>query len=319
MISVVICTHNPREDYLQRVLSVLKEQTLPKNEWELLLVDNASASPLSGQWDLSWHPQARIVRENTTGLTHARLCGIQNTSGELIVFVDDDNLLAPDYLENALAISRRLPCLGVFNGSIQGEFETVPSASVQFLLPQMAVREVSREEWACLGVERGVPVPLCGAGMVVRREMALVYYEKVALSPLRKSLGRSGTQLAAGEDSDLALCSCQEGYAVGVFPDLRLTHLIPTRRLEKNYLLKLVEGTVFSHIILDFIWKGEKSIPLPRMQPCLIDRLVLAYKKLRTPEAYPQADLFELEVAEAQWRGREAARNFLLKNLALED
>jgi glycosyltransferase involved in cell wall biosynthesis len=145
MISVVICTHNPRSDYLQRVLSALKEQTFPKKEWELVLVDNASTLPLAGQWDLSWHPQSRIVLENTTGLTHARLCGIQNTSGELIVFVDDDNLLAPDYLENALDITKRLPCLGVFNGSIVGEFETPPPESVKFLLPQMAVREIHRD------------------------------------------------------------------------------------------------------------------------------------------------------------------------------
>jgi len=37
-VSVIICTHNPRPDYLQRVLDALKAQTLPKENWELLLM-----------------------------------------------------------------------------------------------------------------------------------------------------------------------------------------------------------------------------------------------------------------------------------------
>ena len=41
-ISAIICTHNPRPDYLRRVLDALKAQTLPKEQWELLLIDNAS-------------------------------------------------------------------------------------------------------------------------------------------------------------------------------------------------------------------------------------------------------------------------------------
>ena len=71
-ISVVICSHNPREDYLRRVLAALKAQTLPKEQWELLLIDNASKEPLAGRW-VFWHPYARIIRENQLGLTPARL------------------------------------------------------------------------------------------------------------------------------------------------------------------------------------------------------------------------------------------------------
>jgi hypothetical protein len=58
--SVIICSHNPRADYLGRVLQALAEQTLSKTSWELLLVDNASHQPLEKSWDLSWHPRARM-------------------------------------------------------------------------------------------------------------------------------------------------------------------------------------------------------------------------------------------------------------------
>ena len=91
-LSVIICTHNPREGILNRVLDALKAQTLPRGRWELLLVDNASKVPLDSQWDLTWHAQARHIREEELGLTPARLRGIRESQGKLLVFVDDDNV-----------------------------------------------------------------------------------------------------------------------------------------------------------------------------------------------------------------------------------
>src|SRR5271154_1339560 len=97
-VSVIICTHNPRLHYLRRTLDALAEQTLPKDRWELLLIDNMSREPVSSAWDLSWHPNARHVREEALGLTNARLRGIRESKGEYLVFIDDDNVAAADYL-----------------------------------------------------------------------------------------------------------------------------------------------------------------------------------------------------------------------------
>src|SRR6516165_2680410 len=98
-VSVILCTHNPRPDYLDRVLASLRGQTLPAEQWEFLLVDNASRQPLEEIWDISWHSRGRHIREVKLGLTHARLRGIEESSGELLIFVDDDNLLAKDFLQ----------------------------------------------------------------------------------------------------------------------------------------------------------------------------------------------------------------------------
>jgi hypothetical protein len=314
MISVVICTHNPRSDYLQRVLLALNEQSLPKTEWELLLVDNASSQPLEGVWDLSWHPRASIIRENSTGLTHARLCGIQNTSGELIVFVDDDNLLTTDYLENALGISKRLPFMGAFGGSSRGEFEKQPPVWMEFMLPQLAVYEIKSEEWVRQTRVRGLALAPCGAGMVCRRDVALNYFERVAQSGLRAMLGRTGNQLSAGEDTDLALCACEMGFAIGVFPQLELRHLIPMNRLEPDYLLRLAEGMRFSHVILTYIWEGESAIPALETVPSCADRAMAFYKKMRRRMRGEQIPSFHEKVLQAQKNGEKKAREFLLKN-----
>src|ERR1700740_1615244 len=76
-VSVILCTHNPRHDYLSRVLASLREQTLPAEQWEFLVVDNHSKQPLAEIWDISWHPHGRHIREDELGLTAARLRGIQ--------------------------------------------------------------------------------------------------------------------------------------------------------------------------------------------------------------------------------------------------
>ena len=60
-LSVIVCTHNPRRDYFIRVLDALRNQTLPKDQWELIIVDNASKVPLASEWDLSWHPNGRLL------------------------------------------------------------------------------------------------------------------------------------------------------------------------------------------------------------------------------------------------------------------
>src|SRR6476646_7750846 len=112
MLSVIICTHNPRSDYFARCLEGLRTQSLPRNAWELILVDNRSDEPLANGVDVSWHPAARIVREETLGLTPARLRGIREAAGDLLVFVDDDNILDPNYLDQAVRIAEERSFLG---------------------------------------------------------------------------------------------------------------------------------------------------------------------------------------------------------------
>src|SRR6185295_2735522 len=94
-ISVITCAYNPRPDHLQLVLDALRTQTLDRQRWEYLLVDNASDQGLTFPAEASWHSNGRLIREERLGLTPARLRGIQESTGDLLVFVDDDNVLDP--------------------------------------------------------------------------------------------------------------------------------------------------------------------------------------------------------------------------------
>lgn len=258
LVSVIICTHNPRLDYLNRVLEALKFQTLSKHIWELLLVDNASEKILSSRIDLSWHPQARHIKEDELGLTPARLRGIREAQGEILVFVDDDNILDNDYLEVVLKISTDYPFIGVWGGQIRPEFEIEPPNWIEPYLGALAIREFSRDNWSnFIGHNQSTP---CGAGLCIRKKIGEYYMSRTTQDICIKKLDRSGNQLTSCGDSDIAYTACDIGLGTGQFTALKLTHLIPTNRLQKDYIQRLIEGMNYSGVILNHLRGFEVNI-----------------------------------------------------------
>jgi glycosyltransferase involved in cell wall biosynthesis len=248
-VSVIICSFNPRRDYLRRVLDALKAQTLPQAQWELILADNASKEPLASIWDLSWHPHARHLREEKTGKTQALLTAIQEARGDVLMTVDDDNVLAPDYLETAVQLGRKHPHLGVWGGSCIAEFEVQPPEFLNKYIGRLAISTVSRPRWSnSYGDFDAIPA---GAGMLFRRVAAQRYREVIRTCPLRKQLGPTGTMLTRCDDTDIAWTAIDLGFSAGRFPELKLTHLIPKRRVEPDYMLELIEGDALSRVLLD--------------------------------------------------------------------
>ncbi len=254
-LSVIICTHNPRPDYFARVIDALSAQSLPATDWELLIVDNASADSVADTWPCRSIPSVRHIREDELGLTPARLRGISEAEGDVLVFVDDDNVLAPDYLENAVAIGRDWPALGAWGGAIRGEFEVAPQKWMEPLLEYLAIREFDRLTWSNNPDDwRALP---CGAGMCVRAVVARAYARRVEADPVRRKLGRVGSALWSGEDLDLAQTSCDLDLGFGTFPQLTMTHLIPAARVRADYFLRLIHGIVASGVLLRYLRSGD--------------------------------------------------------------
>jgi hypothetical protein len=255
-LSVVICTHNPRPAWIARVLDALRAQTLTKGRWELIVVDNHSAEPLEGRLDLAWHPAGRIVREDKLGLTPARLRGIREAGGDLLVFVDDDNVLYPDFLEQAVRVAEERPWLGAWSGQAFGEFEREPPEWALRYVGHLAIREVASDVWSNLPrLPETIP---CGAGLCVRRPVALHYLALNESGKRQIQLDRAGKSLLSGGDNDLAACACDIGVGVGVIAALKLKHLIPAERLTLDYHTRLAEGIHFSAVILSYL-RGDKA------------------------------------------------------------
>jgi glycosyltransferase involved in cell wall biosynthesis len=249
MLSVIICTHNPRWDYLQQCIGALQAQRLPYRGWGLFVVDNLSDEPLTDRIDLSWHPDAHIVREETLGLTPARLRGIRESRGDLLVFVDDDNVLDADFLETALRVAEEKAFLGSWSGQCRPRFEEPPPRWTCRYWGNLCIREFEQDSWSNLPrLPDTIP---CGAGLCVRREVALHYLYLHESGKRSFQFDRTGGSLLSGGDNDLAACACDIGLGVGLIASLKLTHLIPPERLTIDYLARLAEGIHYSATLLD--------------------------------------------------------------------
>ena len=104
-ISTIIATHN-RPHYLCEALDCLAAQRLPPQE--VIVVDDGSA-PDTPRALLRWQarvPHAafelRYFRQRNSGPAVARNRGLVASRNDLIHFMDDDDLMAPDALQHSL-------------------------------------------------------------------------------------------------------------------------------------------------------------------------------------------------------------------------
>jgi len=250
-VSVIICTHNPRMDYLARVLQALKEQDLPRCEWELVLIDNASRVPVNETCDLSWHPHARCIFEAELGVGHARCRAIREAQGEIRVFLDDDNLIGANYLATAVRLLQGHPWLGAIGGQILPEYEVSPPSWLTQCERVLAIRRLDKARWSN-AVDDWQSQPW-GPGMVVRRSVCEIYDKNLSKSFDRRALDRKGTELMAAGDVDLMFGCLDLGLGFGTFPELIVTHLIREKRMTAEYITKLTRALVTSNLLLSHL------------------------------------------------------------------
>lgn len=102
MITATISTYN-REHYLPQVLDSLKRQSLSKDRFEIILVDNNSPGNTKEIAMNFKNDNPEIAfeyyLETNQGLSYGRNRGIKESKGKYVTFIDDDAFLADDYLE----------------------------------------------------------------------------------------------------------------------------------------------------------------------------------------------------------------------------
>lgn len=257
LLSVILPAHNPHPGRLQRTLDGLRRQTLPAENWETIVVDNASAEPLGSERLSAQGPaNLRIVRENTLGLTAARRCGFGAARAAAAVLVDDDNVLDPEYLARALALLAAHPAVGALGGRVLPEFEEEPPAWCAEFYGLLALRDLGDQPQISQGLRPPgetrnlypafAPV---GAGMVLRRAVWIQWFESLQ-EPGTVPTDRKGDDLTSGGDNDIILSLLRGGWQTAYFPELSLRHLIPPGRVQPKYLARLNRSIQRSWVVV---------------------------------------------------------------------
>ncbi len=299
-LTVALPTYNPRRDFLQRVLDSLRAQTIAPSHWDFILVDNNSSPPLQDTVDLSWHPRGRVLLETTQGKMHAIAAAFRQTRTDLVMFLDDDTVAATDLIEQTLRLGDQHPMLGTWSPRVELELEDRAVVVPPRLRQLLSERLVEKAMWSN-DPDHVLSTPW-GGGMCVRRAVADAYLAQTAANPRRLQLDPMGDQPGYGGDTDLSYTGCSIGLGMGVFPQLKITHLIPARRCSLEYLLRNLEAHEMSHYVQHHArtgaWPGEGSVR----------------ERVRRALRWLQADALERQMMAAEARGRASARHSVATN-----
>lgn len=196
-VSIIVPAHNAA-DTLPTLFDRLAGQSLPREDFELIVVDDCSGDDTAGVVERSG--LARLVRaERRSGSFGARNLGAAVARGDYLAFTDADCLPAPDWLEQSL-VALDDPAVDLIAGGIRIPLGSAPSTA--------ALIDSAR----CLDQERYVREGFgATANLVVRREL----FERVG--------GFNGIIISGG-DTEFGHRAVAAGGSLRYFPEAWIEH-----------------------------------------------------------------------------------------------
>lgn len=236
MLSVILCTYN-RDKYIYNVLRSIADNDYPHNLYEIVLVNNNSTDNTQAECQRfqADYPDItfRYLVEPNQGLSYARNCGITNALGDLLVYVDDDATVNPQYLRTYADFFQRNPDAVAAGGPILPVYETQEPSWMSHYTRQLITGRLylgSRQRQFPRGAFPG------GGNACYRKT---VFH---AVGPFNVQLGRKGNSLIGAEEKDLFDKMTTRGMHFYYLPDAILYHIIPPHKLTPDYFQRLTYG-----------------------------------------------------------------------------
>lgn len=244
--SLVICTYNPDERILTRCLRAVQQLNREQLRTEVILVDNNSSVPLAGlpyvQTFIKTIPDMQLILVREQGVNHARIAAIEAARGQYIVYFDYDNEPESDYLQELKILNRQYPQVAAWGpGQVKVDFIDGIEKNIEHFA-RMAFQHRQEQQVTFAAEHTWQPCYPFGTGLCTKAFLLKEYVQLAREGSFTLS-GRKGNKLSSGEDTQMVLLCVSKGYAAGVAPALKLTHIIPASRANSTYLKRLIYGT----------------------------------------------------------------------------
>jgi GT2 family glycosyltransferase len=106
-VSIIIPTYN-RLGQLEQVLAGLESQTLPPDQFEVLVIsDGSTDGTLEYLQELQTPLNIKVHTQPNLGVAAARNTGISHARGDILLFIDDDVVPTPELIEEHLRLHQR--------------------------------------------------------------------------------------------------------------------------------------------------------------------------------------------------------------------
>ncbi|MSU69689.1 MAG: glycosyltransferase family 2 protein [Opitutaceae bacterium] len=237
-ITVAIPTYN-RADLLRQTLSCLAQQDYPRDQFEVLVIDNNSRDHTRAVVESFARsvPAPRHLLETRQGLDHARNRAIAEARGDIIVFGDDDILMEPDWLAQITApfAADHHARIGAVGGEVIPVF---PDG----LPPWVA-------EWHAPLAFRADAGPLPAHHSPMGANLALPKRVFARLGPFHTALDRSAGNFFSGGDSEMIRRVRHAGLEVWFAPRAAVKHQMPASRTTLRYAARHAFDSARSRVI----------------------------------------------------------------------
>jgi GT2 family glycosyltransferase len=221
--SVIMCAYTEaRWDDMLAAIDSVQRQTVPAREL-ILVIDH---NPALYERARAQFPDVTVIENREArGLSGARNSGIAIATGEVLAFLDEDAIAAPDWLERMLTCYQDSQVLGV-----GGAIEPLWVGQRPAWFPQ-------EFDWVVGCTYLGMPPRaadvrnLIGCNMSFRREVFDV------VGGFRSGIGRIGTRPVGCEETELCIRAGQHWpqSVMRYTPEARVLHRVPDSRACWDY------------------------------------------------------------------------------------
>ncbi|HEV3351775.1 MAG TPA: glycosyltransferase [Acidimicrobiales bacterium] len=258
-VTVVVPTFR-RPDGLARALRALARQVDPGQAWDVVVVDNGDGRETAAAFETTvadFPVPASLVSERRAGATYARNAGIAHAAGDIVAFLDDDVVPAPDWLAHLVE-----PIVAGRADGTGGRVELDPAVDLPSWLGP---------DWLgyLAAFDRGVDEKDLDPDDYVLTANAAFATERLrAVGGFDEALGpRAGVPMV-NDDVDLCRRFRAGGGRIRYVPTAAVVHDVPLDRLTPHYLLRRAYAQGRSDWLLDRARNSER--PLGGAQGILI-------------------------------------------------
>jgi glycosyltransferase involved in cell wall biosynthesis len=258
-ISVIICCYNSSKRLPTTLKYLCDQEAIEGLPWEIIIVNNNSSdnTPKVAEdllVEFNCTVPFSIVHEKQAGLSYARNKGIETAQFSYVIFCDDDNWLAPDYIQNAYDLMENMPEVGVLGGQGKAVCEC-PAPIWLEAIPGIFAVGKPQKKTGYITASNGI---LFGAGMVIRKA---AWNHLLSTNYTFYLSDRKGKSLSSGGDSEICLALRLLGYQLYFDEKLVYHHFIPKERLKWEYVTKMAKGlgNSFAYLrLMMLVLKGEE-------------------------------------------------------------
>ena len=226
LVTVIVCTHN-RAGLLEGCLRSLVDQTMPVDQYEVIIVQNACTdhtTSVSEEFSQAYR-NVRSLREPQPGKSRAANTGLGQARGTYVAFIDDDARAPRAWVEQiSRAFSNATPSPAVVLGRVTSVYETAPP---DWWEPVTRQRTRDRGFWEP-GLDR---YRVAGSNFAFNRE-ALIECGGFAVDR-----GPVGDLYRVGEDMEAAFRVAARYPYVWYDPAIVVEHWVPIEKMSFRYLI----------------------------------------------------------------------------------